>query len=482
LFAAVALAACSRAPIPVVDRIAILPFDNLSGDPSLDWVSNAAPSILAEQLVGSPKTVPLRVPTVSDAYLSAATRFVHGDFVQAHGALRFEIQVEDAARHKMIAHDDLNGAVLDAMNRAAHTLDPHAQPFSTSNPEAVAAWAQGQEERATTLDPDFGEAWIAWAESLAARGQTSDAIAVAARGLDRSTLRSPIDRARLAVLSATLRKDLSAHVQALSDLQRLDPADTALLQRLAETEMLARNFPASAASYQVLLQVEPDNTAALLALGYAQAFSGDVDAARRTFETYGKREGQKPNSLDSIGEAYFMNGRFTEAQKYFQEAHQSSPAFLDSADLQKAAFAQWLAGDLKAADLTMARYLEFRSKSHDPLLAWREASWDYSTGRREQAIQTLSRAPRQIAERQLNDWNTPLPADLDALKQAYEQTAPSSDGIARVRYAAALFRVGRLEEARKLVQRWPLPGENADSLLESTVFPLFLDLRKTLVK
>jgi tetratricopeptide (TPR) repeat protein len=482
LVAAVALAACSRAPRPVVDRIAILPFENLSGDPSLDWISNAAPSILAEQLVGSPKTVPLRAPTVSDAYLAAATRFVHGDFVQAHGALRFEIQVEDAARHKMIAQDDLNGAVLDAMNHAAHTLDPQAQPFSTSNPEAVAAWAQGEEERAVTLDPDFGAAWIAWAESLAARGQSSDAIAVAARGLDRSTLRSPIDRARLGVLSATLRKDPSAHAQALVDLQRLDPADTALILRLAEAELQARNFSASTASYQSVLAVEPDNTAALLALGYAQAFSGDVDAARRTFENYGKREGQKTNSLDSIGEAYFMNGRFTEAQKYFQEAHQSGPNFLDGAELEKAAYAQWLAGDLKGADLTIARYLESRAKSRDQLVAWREACWSYATGRREQAIQILSRAPRPLAERQLSAWNTPLPADLDALKQAYEQSAPSSDSVARVRYAAALFRVGRMDEARKLVDRWPLPVENADALLESTVFPLFLDLRKTLLK
>jgi tetratricopeptide (TPR) repeat protein len=479
--AAVLLAACSRqSPAHAsVDRIAILPFENLSGDPSLDWVSNAAPSILAEQLVGAPATVPLRASTISDGYLASATRFVHGNFTQRRGALQFDIDVEDAARHKTIAQDNFQGAVLDAMNRAAHRLDSRAQPFSSSNPDAVAAWAHGDEERAVALDPDFGAAWVARSESLAARGQSDQAIAVIARALDRPNLRSAIDRARLVVLSATLRKDVSARERALAALHSLDPADAGLTLRLAEAETQARNFAASAGDYKTILAAEPDNTGALLALGYAQAFAGDVDAARGTFESYGRREGQKTNSFDSLGEAYFMNGKFAEAEKSFLQAYASNPAFLASADLLKAAYAHWLAGDLKGADATMARYFDARVKAHDPLVAWREASWYYATGRRDQAMQALAKAPPPLVERQTEAWKAPLPTDLEALKQAYEQTAPSSDGIARTRYAAALFRAGRTDEARKLLERWPLPTENgADALLESTVFPTFLELRK----
>ncbi len=223
----------------------------------------------------------------------------------------------------------------------------------------------------------------------------------------------------------------------------------------------------------------PDKTSALLAVGSHQAFAFDLDGARQTFETYGQREGQKTNSYDSLGEAYFSNGKFAQAEKYFLQAYGSNPAFLGGADLLKAAYAHWLGGDLAGADAIMGRYLDARNKAHDQLVAWREASWYDSTGRRDRAIAALSRAPAQLAQRQTDAWNAPLPTDLDALKKAYEQTAPASDGVVRTRYAAALIQAGRKDEAQKLLDRWPLPAENGtEALLESRVFPSFLELRK----
>lgn len=238
-----------------------------------------------------------------------------------------------------------------------------------------------------------------------------------------------------------------------------------------------RDFAGAAGAYRQNLALEPGNSTALLGLGYAQAYAGDVDAARATFEEYGKT--QKTNSLDSIGEAYFMNGRFTEAQKYFLEAYRSNPDFLESLDLEKAAYAQWLAGDLKKADALMTQYLDLRRKAHDPLTAWRAACWDFSTGRRDLAMQTITQAPQSIAERQLAVWKSnPNP---DRLKQAYESSDPGSDAFVRTFYAAALLQAGDRDHARRLIERWPLPGENVgDPLLESLVFPKFLELRQTL--
>ncbi len=462
-------------------RLAILPFENLTADPGLDWLSTAAPNILAEQIVGSRHLVPLRAGDVSEAYLASATRLVHGYITRLHGAVRFEIEVEDASRHKMVAQDTLTGGVLEAMNQFAHQIDPAAQPFSTSNADAVAAWAQGDHGRAVKLDPDFGAAWIAWTESTAQKGTAAEAIDIASRGLARTTLRSPIDRARLEVLSATLRKDEPAREKALAELQRLDPADTALTVRLAEAETQVRNFSAAADLYRQILAQEPDNASVMLALGYAQAYAGDVDSARHTFEDYGKSQGQKTNSLDSLGEMYFMNGRFADAEKYFLQAHDSNPAFFGGVDLMKAAYARWLAGDLKGGDAIFARYLEFRRAAHDPLLAWREASWDFSTGRRDLALKALAEAPRPLAERQAAAWNATPSSDLDTLKAAYDRSAPSADGLVRTLYAGALLRAGERAQAKKLIARWPLPSDSSpDALLDSTVFPRFLELCKAL--
>ncbi len=186
-----------------------------------------------------------------------------------------------------------------------------------------------------------------------------------------------------------------------------------------------------------------------------------------------------------MGEAYFVNGRFADAEKYFLGAYQANPSFLGGADLLKAAYARWLAGDLKSADAAMKNYLVVRAKLHDPLLVWREAAWDYTTGRRDQAIATLQNAPpnqKELVEKQTAVWRGTVaaPDNLPALQEAYEHTAPALDGEARIFYAAALLAAGRKEEARKLIVFWPLPDSSGDPLFQSLVYPKFIELRRSM--
>jgi Flp pilus assembly protein TadD len=438
----------------------------------------------------------LRERNVSDGYLAQANRFVHGYFTGSPGNLRFEIEVEDTSRHKFSEAPSENGNLLTAMNAAAKRIAPEAHPFPASDPEAVQAWGRGEYERAVTLDPDFGAAWLAWAEGLQRTGDSARAIEVASRALARSSLRSELDRARIELFSADEHHDTAAREQALSELARLAPSDTAVLTALAEASMNARHFRDAAAHYRDLQKLEPSNAAILNSLGYAEAFAGDLVAARKAFEEYGRAPGQQANSLDSLGEVHFMRGKFAEAEKYFLAAHQSDPALMAGEDLLKAAYAHWLgsetagsgaasSGNNSAADALTARYLEFRRERKDPLVTWREASWLYATSRREQAIAKLASIPadqkpeRQLADRQLALWDGKIepPHDVDALKQKFETTTPSADSQVRVLYAAALITAGRKDEARPLLELWPMPWTPGDPLLESWVLTKFVELR-----
>lgn len=464
-------------------RLAILSFDNLSGDPSLDWIVSATPSIVAAQLTGLAHVLPTRASSIGDAYFSRATTFVHGYFTGHESALNFVVELEDSARHKTIQVIKVDGGLLQCADRIAHRLDSEAHPFTTTNADALSAWGHGDYQHAVSIDPDFGQAWMSWVQMLAASGDSARAIDIASQALAHP-LRGKIDRAQIGLLLATLRKDDAARRTTLAVLVQLMPADTGVIKAMADMEMKFRRFSAAAGLYRTILRADPGDVPTMNALGYAEACASNVPAARQAFEEYGRQPSQQPNALDSLGESYFMNGRFNEAEKYFLEAHTRDAELLGGGDLLKAAYAHWLGGDLPGADSIAQRYLQFRASVHDPVLVWRQAVWLYSTGRSEQAIAKLKSAPSgeaQLVDQQLALWRAASgsPKDLTSLKDTYDRTPPPGDGQVRTAYAAALLAAGQKDEARQLLTRWPLP-EPADSLTESPMFPRFIELRRQL--
>jgi Flp pilus assembly protein TadD len=490
MLAAAVCGACSRSRNPVVERVAFLPFENLTGDAALDWISSAGPTIVNDELLGgAAHVVPVQVGAVRDAYASGATQLVHGYVEKRRQGDHFEFVIEDAQTHKTLQTWASDGDPLPSLDRLAKQIDPGAHAFSSTNPQAVAAWASGDYEKAVSLDPTFGAAWSSWVRArAAAAGDQQDkpkAIEIAARALAQPSLQSPVDRAQLEFLSATLHQDEPGQERALTALAQLTPHDLTLLRQLATREMNARRFTASARYYQAILQDAPDDIDDWNLLGYAQAFAGDLDSARKSFRTYGGDPAHAANALDSEGEASFLNGKFTEAEKLFLAAHAKSSALLNGADLLKAAYSRWLQGDLPGADKVFLQYIAFRTAQKDPLILWRQAVWEYSTGRTGAAIARLANVTgpaANLATAQLALWKDPskLPHDLAALKQAYERTQPAADGIPRVFYAAALAEAGQKDEAKKLIALWPLPGLENDPLIQSFVFPKYLGLKREL--
>jgi tetratricopeptide (TPR) repeat protein len=385
------------------------------------------------------------------------------------------------------------GTLLGAVDDLARHLDPQARGFSTANPLAAEAWGQGAFEHAVELDPDFGAAWLSWVRTLAQSRKAEDALQIADRALGRKTLRTDWNRGELRVLIANIRKDVAGRAAALSDLANLAPFDASALSAAADAEGQARNFQASADLYRKVLAVDPSNVAAMNALGYAEGYLGDVEAARKTLEDYGKQPGSQVNSHDSLGEVYFMNGRFPEAEKEFSQALALDPNFLRGATMLKAAYAHWLAGDRAGADAMVQKYVAAIAKNNVPLAVWRQSAWLYATGRQDQAVALLTKAqPDDRIRQQLNIWKNAdrLPSGLDTLRALYLGTQPAQDGIERVLYASALIEAGKEgdgkedagkeAEARTILKRWPLPENSTEPEIDTLVFPRYLALRKKL--
>ena len=490
--AAIGADSCSKKADSTVDRVAVLRFDNLTGDGSLDWIATAAPAILATEWNGASRELALMAGTVRDGYLEGATRLAHGYFEKRGANFRFRVVMEDARGHKTVGEAVADGGPLVAMNAIARKIEPSSTSFSTANPEAIDAWGHGDFERAVTLDPDFSGAWLAWVEALAASGNAPRAMDVGAEALMRTSLRSSLDRARIELAVAGLRHDQSARIAALEKLSRLSPLDSSALRGLAEANFAARRYDEAERAYRELIRIEPGNSDLLNSLGYVLALEGQLDQARTVFEEYGKQSNQVVNALDSLGEAMFLNGKFPEAEKAFLSSYQKDPAFLDGGGLWKAAHARWLAGDLRNGDALVDRYTEARMKAGDPLTVLRRTVWLYETGRTEQAAtllaETVSKAPSlapvaELMQRQIAVWKDPRTAlgsaNVDQLKQVYERTDPVNDGLVRTLYATAVLDAGRKDEARQLATLWPRPPRGS-SPLDSLIYPRFLGLKRKL--
>jgi tetratricopeptide (TPR) repeat protein len=380
----------------------------------------------------------------------------------------------------MISTEQIDGSVLASANTLARRLEPKAEPFSTSNEDAIAAWGRGEYEKAVALDPAFGAAWLSWIETLARKGDVAGAIEVARRALQHP-VNSEVDGLRIQLAIATFDKDARAEHEALRKLTAR-VADPQLLASLGALEMRNREFALAEGDYKKILAAAPENPDALNKLGYAYGYQGKIGEAEATLAQYGKLPGQEPNSFDSLGEVYFMNGKFADAEKAFLRAHDLNAAFLAGGDLRKAAYAHWLAGDLAGADKQFARYLDFRAKLKDATIEWQHAQWDYVTGRMDQAIARLQKSPLPQASVEIRVWrgDMKLPTDLDALKRAYESSEPSADGLFRTLYAEALLANGKKDDAKKLAARWPLPDNAGDPVLQSLVFPKYIALRRIL--
>ena len=449
----------------------------------------AGPAILSEELAGAQRGISFLAPSLGEAALGGATRLLHCTLSRREPSpdsiLRFEYAFEDADLHKMVDTGAADGTILFAVNTLARKLDPAALPFSTARQDAVFAWGQGDFERAVALDPDFGTAWNSWAEQLTRSGKPEEAVAVAERAVARASLRTPLIMTRIQLKTAVLRKDEAARFAALTTLAGLAPNDTVTLMALAEAEQRQRRFSAAAIGYRRILEMEPSNANAMNGLGYAEGEAGNLDAAKVALEKYGRQPDQETNSLDSLGEVYFMNRRFADAEKYFSQVSARGPGFLNSAPLLKAAYARWLGGIWRAPMPPCSGILTLARRKKIP--RWPGARPVGSMQPAAASRRSHNWIRRQRTRRQ--SWTGSAPCG--AAKFICLETSPSSrrsmkapirppTGFRGVLYAAELARAGKSEEARALLKLWPLPEPVGDPLLQSLVYPQFLELRRQL--
>ncbi len=401
------MAGCRRAEKPAVGRLAVLPFENLTGDASLDWAGAAFPAVIIEQASGSTHRFPYPASDLRAARLSGALHALEGYVTRRGARLVYHAVLENLATGRMDgvfdAESALHAGVAEAADSVARALEPAARPFGTRNAAAIEFWGRAivsvdaeskarELEQAIAADPNFGAAYTDLVEVWLARADAARWADAIQRGEQRAGQFNEFERARFQVAAAGARNDANARREALLALSRLVPADIETLRVLGQYEVAARRFPSAVELYRRALSIEPANAAVLNELGYAEVYNGNLEGARQALERYRAIQPDDPNALDSLGEAHFTAGRFAEAEKYFLEGQRMAPRFQGGVDLLKGAQARFLQGNLSGADELYSQFE--KSRGGDPVAGLRRAQWLFLTGRAAQAMAAAEAASK----------------------------------------------------------------------------------------
>jgi tetratricopeptide (TPR) repeat protein len=523
------LCACSRRQDAGFLKIAIPPFENLSPGAGMEWLGRGFGEMLRLELAGS-RFLPIRVARAADAGSAGAAYVVEGYFFRAAGRFEARAGVRDVRTHRTVATATASATggtgVIALSESIARQIDPAARPAGTRSDAAVESLVSGAFDKAIAADPDFGAAYVAWVQSLMARGEIDEARKVIHSASARGGRFPAVERDMLALAAASLDNDAARRRQALVALTRSTPADPFPFAALAELESNARAFTSAIAFYRQALDRDPDNVLILNQLGYSQAYSGDLASAEKSISRYRELRPREANPLDSLGDVNYYLGQFTEAEKYYLAAHSMDPSFLAGGELYKAAWARLMTGDLAGADALFAKYINARS---DALAPYRQAQWEYITGRRRAAMERLARLETQLAAAQLAVWQMetgdPAGARRNALRAGdtglgavvryvtmpqgppppgvageyaaayalllsrqftaaagrletlYARTPPGSSEPVEVLLAWALAESGHTDRAAALVANNPIPDATGEHLFLSLSFPRILYLR-----
>jgi tetratricopeptide (TPR) repeat protein len=536
-----------------VERLAIVPFENLSSNSNLNWAGRAVAAALVYDLAPSPDLHSQMVDSGAAAYTTQASEMLEGYFSERSGLLVMTATLENLAKTKTVASFEFNGpasgGVLPLLNQLATRLSPAARQFGTRNPEAFRAYGDAltpadpealvrDSKAATSADPHFAMAYLVWARLLAAQGKREEAVKILQTA--RAANPDAIDAAEIDYLAASVTGDVDARAKALEVLARVSPANANWFRELAALRLAQRRFQEAAQNYEAATRLAGDDAELWNQLGYAYAFEQDLASANRALEHYEQMLAPATsNALDSLGEVNFFLGDFSEAGKYFIEAQEKNSGRRGE-ELTKAAESRLMAGDLAGADAIFQKYIGLAQPALHRAAEYEQAQWEFLTGRRksamarlEQMIPTLEGDQQSLALCQLAVWKletgsakeggelaakaetlarSPRTRALSAICKAiaggpgtasgtgvgyayallfareyaeaigpleamYRETNPTTDGQIRTLLAWADVEVGRVGEASKLLQTYPIPLSAGDPTFASLIFPRFLYLR-----
>jgi non-specific serine/threonine protein kinase len=362
--------------------LAVISFENQTGDEAYDYLRRAIPNLLITNLERSRH---LRVVTwerlqdllrqlgktgvdVIDRDLGCelcrmehVNTIVAGSFTKAGNVFATEAKILDVTTKKLLGSASAKGRGVDSI--LAGQIDRLSREIvdilgitedreksegksiaevTTASMEAYRYFLRGRDsyerlyneesrrylEKAVRLDPDFAVAhlYLAWIHDRLRDNKARNAAFEKAKALaDRAT-----EKERLYIEAAyarTIEQDARKRFQILGKIARKYPAEKRVHQRLASHYRGKRQYYQAVEEYKKVLELDPNYGWALNELAYMYTDVEEFDRAAEYFRRYAEISPGDANPVDSMGELYFRMGRLDEAIDQYREALEIKPGF-----------------------------------------------------------------------------------------------------------------------------------------------------------
>jgi tetratricopeptide (TPR) repeat protein/predicted Ser/Thr protein kinase len=378
LFRGVLFGPSTEAPAAPVVSLAILPFRNASGDPSVNWMGTTVAQMLSTDMGESAtlRTVPsdrvnqilhdLRVAPDATldpdtlrrvAEFTSADRVLWGQYIKLGDQIRIDVTLQDLKRKRNFAlkaeaasEKELPKALqqlAESVQKSlalppetikelqAKTLKPSSQSVQALRyySEGLQLARQGknldavkQFEAATKEDANFALAYSKLGVTYAALGYGDKAQELSRKAVDLSDQVSPQEKYLIQAEDARVTKDYAKAIESYENLVKILSNDSDVQYALARLYEQTSSLDKARGYYEKLLASDPKNVDALLQMGSVEIKSnnpqGSLDYLNRglTLAVQLGNDEEKGAILDAIGNAYQGLSKTDDAIRNFQEA------------------------------------------------------------------------------------------------------------------------------------------------------------------
>jgi serine/threonine protein kinase/Tfp pilus assembly protein PilF len=443
--------------VPKFQRsIAVISFENQTGDNAFDYLQNAIPNLLItsleqlrdlsvttwERLEDLLKQIGKKEVNIIDkdlgfqlCHLDGIEIIVLGSLIKTGNMFATDIKIYDVDTKQLLKSASVKGDGIDSIlkrqidelskeisqstgvaEKSIKKTQRRIVDVTTSSMDAYNYFLRGRSdhdklyfddarkflEKAVEFDPEFAVAYLYLAWTYGELGNTKSRNEAYKKAKAYSADASEKERHYIeAAYCAAIESDQEKRIRLLNDIIKKYPKEKRAHYYLAVYYEREKNYPQAIEEYNLSLKLDPNYGDALNRLAYMYADLDNFDEAIVYFEKYAASSPGDANPFDSMGEIYFRMGNLEEALAKYKEAIEVRPDFY---------FPYWAIGYINAyqenypeAFKWLDKFIKYApSQGAKAEGQWWKSFMHYWLGRSKQSLDEFDKAEK-LAESVEND-------------------------------------------------------------------------------